>query len=241
MAGEPGDDKTLARIEVLKDLPKSEIEKLESLCRWRRCKAGQMLVEAGSPSKEVFFITLGRVNIVNVSASGKEVVYASLEEGRCFGELAAIDNQPRSASVVAAEPSTIAVLGAAQFCDLLNRHASVSLNVLMSLAQMVRMGDARIMELTSLAASQRVYAELIRMARPDAAVHSLWIVRPLPPLREIASRVSTTRETVARAMGQVYESGLVKRKGRNLYIMDRPKLEELISQIKMEVARKAGG
>ena len=56
--------------------------------------------------------------------------------------------------------------------------------------------------------------ESMRMAVPDAAVPSLWVVRPLPPLREIASRVSTTRETVARSLGQLYPTGLLRRKGR---------------------------
>ena len=240
MSTSPLDDKSLSGIRILSELPAEEIARIESFCRWRRCKAGQMLVQAGSPSKEVFFITRGRVNIVNVSQSGKEVVYASLRDGQCFGELAAIDDQPRSASVVAAEPATIAILPAPRFIDLLQCQASVAFNVLKNLAQMVRLGDDRIMELTALAAAERVYAELLRMARPDAAVQGLWIVRPLPPLREIASRVSTTRETVARAMGQVYENELVKRKGRNLYIMNRDRLEALISQIKIEVARKAG-
>ena len=71
--------------------------------------------------------------------------------------------------------------------------------VLQNLTAMVRSGDMRIMELSTVAATQRVYAELLRMARPDAAVPDLWVIHPLPPLREIASRVSTTRETVARA------------------------------------------
>ena len=74
----------------------------------------------------------------------------------------------------------------------------------------------------------RVYAELLRMAVPDAAVPGQWVIRPLPPLREIASHVSTTRETVARAMSSLYPSGLIKRKGRNLYIMDRQRFEELV-------------
>ena len=65
------------------------------------------------------------------------------------------------------------------------------------------------------------------MAVPDAVVPGQWVIRSLPPLRQIASRVGTTRETVARAMAQVYGVDLVRRKGRNLYLMDRAKLEAL--------------
>jgi DNA-binding GntR family transcriptional regulator len=71
------------------------------------------------------------------------------------------------------------------------------------------------------------------MARPDTAVPGRWVVRPLPPLREIAGRVSTTRETVARALGQLYPSGLVKRSGRTLYITDREKLQAFVQSLQV--------
>jgi CRP/FNR family cyclic AMP-dependent transcriptional regulator len=111
----------------------------------------------------------------------------------------------------------------------LHERAEITFRILKQLAVMVRNGDVRIMELSTLAATQRVYAELLRMAEPDAAGQSLWVIRSMPPLRDIASRVSTTRETVARALGQLYPTGLVRRKGRNLYLMDRGGLEKLVS------------
>jgi DNA-binding GntR family transcriptional regulator len=71
-------------------------------------------------------------------------------------------------------------------------------------------------------------------------VPGLWVVRPLPPLREVASRVSTTRETVARALSQLYPTGLVTRKGRNLYLMDRDKLEQLVKSLQADGEAKTG-
>jgi CRP-like cAMP-binding protein len=163
-----------------------------------------------------------------------------LPAGDCFGELAAIDSRPRSASVVAREPSLIAILDSQPFVDLLQRRGEVTFQVLRRMITMVRSGDVRIMELSTLAATHRVYAEILRMAVPDAAVSGLWVVRPLPPLREVASRVSTTRETVARALSQLYPSGVVRRKGRNLYLMDREKLEQLVKSLQADGEAKAG-
>jgi DNA-binding GntR family transcriptional regulator len=60
------------------------------------------------------------------------------------------------------------------------------------------------------------------------------VIHPLPPLREIASRISTTRETVARALSQLYPTGLLRRKGRSLYIMDRAKFQETLETLKNE-------
>jgi CRP/FNR family cyclic AMP-dependent transcriptional regulator len=228
------DEKTLAGIEMFADLDPEERRRIEAWCRWRRYRNNERIIERGSESREVFFIIKGAVNVVDLSLSGREIAFAKVYEGDSFGELAAIDGQPRSASVIAAENTLIAVLSADRFLDILQNQVAVTFKVLQRLALMVREGDIRIMELSTLAATQRVYSEILRRARPDAAVRGLWIVRPLPPLREIASRVSTTRETVARALSQLYPTELVRRKGRNLYLMDRKKLEELVISMQLE-------
>lgn len=222
--------RSLAGIRMFKGLDEKARRSLEEKCRWRRAKSGERIVEQGSATTEVFFVVEGSVNIVNTSISGREVAFANLPAGEFFGELSAIDGEPRSATAVAAEPSLVAFMPSKLFLNVLQERVEVTFELLLRLTRMVRAGDVRIMELSTLAATQRVYAELLRMAEPDAAVPDLWVVRPLPPLREIAGRVSTTRETVARAMSQLYASDLLRRKGRNLYLMDKAKLEAFVSQ-----------
>jgi CRP-like cAMP-binding protein len=229
MALRAAEARSLSGIAILDGLEDAARRRLEERCQWRRIPAGQTILERGSPCREVLFIAEGAVNIVNFSASGREIAYATLRAGDCFGELAAIDGQPRSATVVSAEPTLVAVLPAERFLELLKERVEVTFRVLSRLAAMVRSGDVRIMELSTLAATQRVYAEILRMAKPDPAGAGLHVIYPLPPLREVASRVSTTRETVARALSQLYPSGIIRRKGRSLYIMDRTKLEHLLA------------
>ncbi len=231
--------KSLRAIELFKTLDEAEIRRLEARCRWRRYRDGERVLDSGGASRDVYFVATGAVSIVNFSLSGKEVTLATAKAGSYFGELAAIDNQPRSASVVAVEDSLIAIMPGQTFIDLLNSRAEVTFSVAKRLAEIVRLSDQRIMELSTLAATQRVYAELLRMAEPDTAVPGLWVIRPLPPVREIASRDSTTRETAARALGQLYPTGLIRRKGRSLYLMDRDGLQEAINTLRMDKAAKA--
>ena len=231
---ESAESRTLAGIALFDGLDQATLGRLEAHCRWQRYRKGDRILEYGSASREVYFVIRGAVNIVNVSPMGREVAFATIGAGACFGELSAIDGEPRSASVVASEDTLLAVLLSDRFLDLLQDQAEVTFRLLQQLAHMVRAGDLRIMELSTLAASHRVYLELLRMAAPDVAVSGRWVVRPLPPLREIASRVSTTRETVARALSQLYQSGLVRRKGRMLYLMDREKLEDFIRSLQLE-------
>lgn len=221
-------EKSLAGVTLFEDLDPQVVKSLSEACRWRHYRRGERIIEQGSESREVLFITEGAVSIMGPSASGREVAFATLGQGNHIGELAAIDGEPRSASAIAQCDTTIAIMPSDRFLRLLQDDGRITLKLLRSLSYMIRSGDVRIMELSTLAATHRVYAEVLRLAVPDAAVPGQWVVRPLPPLREIASHVSTTRETVARALGGLYPSGLLRRKGRNLYIMDRPAFEKLI-------------
>ncbi len=222
-------ERSLAAIEIFSDLDPEALKRLSETCRWRRYRRGERIIEQGSESREVLFITEGSVSILVPSPTGREVAFASLGPGNHIGELAAIDGEPRSASAVALGDTTIAIMPSDRFLRLLQDDGRVALKLLHTLSRMVRNGDIRIIELSTLAATQRVYTEILRLAVPDAAVPGLWVVRPLPPLRQIASHISTTRETVARTLSALYQSGLLRRKGRNLYIMDRPAFEKLIN------------
>ena len=66
-------------------------------------------------------------------------------------------------------------------------------------------------------------------AEPDEVVPTLWVIKSLPPLRELASAAETTRELVSNALNHLYPSGLIRRKGNRLYILDRPALVNLLN------------
>ena len=222
---------TLAGIALFEGLDEGERGHIEARCQWRRYKARQMVFDRESPSREIFFVIRGAVRVVNYTLSGREIAFSTLVAGEHFGELAAIDGRPRSASVQANEDSLLAFLPAGAFLDLLRRRGEITFRVLERLVRVVRESNERIMDLSTLGAMQRVYAELLRLAVPDAASPDLWIIRPVPPAREIAGRTSTARETVARALGQLRQGGIVRRKGRNLYILDRARLERIVEML----------
>jgi CRP/FNR family transcriptional regulator, cyclic AMP receptor protein len=230
--------RSLSAFSLFSGMPEAALKPVEARCRWRNYDKGQTILDKGASSRDVFFVLKGSVAVVTFSPSGKEVTLATIKPGDSFGEMAAIDEQPRSASVTAIEKSELCVMPPELFLELVRAHGDIALHQLRRMARMVRMSDLRIMELSTLQAAQRVYAELMRMAQPDAAVPGLWVVRPLPPMHEIAGLTSTTRETVNRAISQLYPGGLLKRKGRNLYLMDRNKLEDLVRSLQAYNSQK---
>lgn len=221
----------LSGIELLKGLGDQELRVLEQACAWRRYSAGEQILDRDSDSRDVYFVAEGIVEIVNYSPSGREVAYATVPAGGFFGELSAIDGEPRSASVVADRTCLLASLSPERFTEILNQHGSIAYRVLCRLARIIRTCDDRIMDLSTLGAVQRVYQELLRMAKPDPVTPGSWLIYPLPRQHEIAARASTTRETVARVLSQLTSDGMIRRKEKSVYLNDRQGLKALIAKM----------
>lgn len=75
-----------------------------------RVRKGQVLLAVGLPATDVYVVLEGSVSVSLVSAQGRETVLRAIGAREMFGELAAIDGEPRSADVVAVENSTLLVI-----------------------------------------------------------------------------------------------------------------------------------
>ena len=212
-------------IRLLAPLTPAQRSVLASRCAWRRFRAGEVVLSREADDRDVLFLISGRVRVVNYAASGREIAYAVIEFGAHVGELAALDGGPRSASVEAVDACVIAFLPSGPFHELLLAHPQLAVAMLKNLARIIRQTDERITELSVMSAMQRIYRELHRLARalPDGTMG----VAPLPTQEQLAAVVGTTRETVARAIGQLARDGVVRRRGRELAILQPDLLEDL--------------
>ncbi len=216
----------LGRIELLSRLDSETPRNLEQSCRWRRVAAKETIVDSDDDQgHDVFFVAEGRVRIVNFSPAGKEIAFANIPQGGYFGELAALTDRPRTASVVAVTACCIAFLAPSIFRQLLLDHPELGIEVIRQLGEIVRQCDQRIMDLSAV---QRVHVELLSQAEVDESNPEQWIIRPFGTHSEIAAHASTTRETVARPMTALSVAGIVERKGRELFIYDHERLEEMV-------------
>ena len=223
---------TLAGIDLLAGLTPEQLSGLERLCRWKRYPARAQIIDRQSETRDVFFIVSGRVRVVNYSVSGQEITFSDMAEGGHFGELAALDGQPRSASVMALSDSLIASIPPKHFLGMLEKYPSVALKVMVHLAQMVRITTDRVMDLSTLGATNRVHADLLRRAQEFADGGNQVVIHPIPVHGDIASRVSTTRETVARVMNDLARQGIVERMKDTCVIRDMKRLLDMVEEIR---------
>lgn len=226
------DDRSLDGIRLLAVVPPEVRHQLEGLCRWRRFARGEKVVGHQDPTRDVFLIARGRVRVAIHAASGREISFEDLGEGDHFGEIAAIDGGSRSASVVALGRTTLAALSAPLFLDLCRRHPEVAVAAMQNMAGIVRRVSDRVVALSTLGAHNRVHAELLHLARSDASGGGdALTIDPLPRHAEIAARVSTTRETVARVIADLTRRRIVERRGDALVVHHRARLAAMVEDV----------
>jgi CRP-like cAMP-binding protein len=125
---------------------------------------------------------------------------------------------------------TVARMPASVFRATVHAHPDVCDQLLALLAGQVRILANRVNEFSTLDARHRIYAELLRLARPEAGKAHQAIVSPPPVHAEIAARVSSRREAVARELKALERAGLIERRRGALVLTDTAQLRQLIAQ-----------
>jgi len=180
----------------------------------KRFLPGHRLVSIGDQSKEVFYVTSGLVKIVVVSESGTESVFGLRAPGVFIGDMATLNNERRSADVVAVEPTTTVMVSATRFTHYLEAHPSVALALL-------RMQSRRLNEMTqrSMLGGRSVKAriaqrllELSTRSERDGVVELTQ--------SELAQFIDASREWTSKALGELRREGAIKTARGRIIILD---------------------
>ena len=155
--------------------------------------------------RDVYFIVSGEMRVALVSPSGRPLTYQVLGAGDMFGEVAAIDHLPRSASVTADTEAMLGRMPGPRFLGLIESSTEFALLVLKRMAQLNRRLSVRLLEYHAYDVKARVCAELLRLGEARS-----WDTFSITD-GDMASRVGTTRENVSRIHGELRKLKLIER------------------------------
>jgi CRP-like cAMP-binding protein len=219
---------SLTRIEIFAGLSPDAMLRLQKRCVWRRYEPGESIVGHLDSSKDVHFITAGEARATLYSVSGKVVTFTDLGPGEMFGEIAAIDGGPRSASIEARTRCVVAAMPAAAFEEVLRTESAVTQALLRRMAGRIRVLTTRIYEFSALAVNNRIQAEIVRLATPAPRGGKSVRIETAPTHAELASRVSTHREAVTRELNRLSRLGVIEQHGRTLIVVDVERLRKMV-------------
>lgn len=200
--------KSLGGVRILGSLDAGEIAALNLRCHWRRLPPKEWLLHQGHTGTDAYFLTDGTLRVVISTPGGNDVILTDLKAGDYFGEMPAIDGQPQSAGIVAISDATVACMPASVFRKVLHEHSEVIERVLRDFVSRTRLLHQRVSELHTMPVRHRIYAELVRRSRADPIDERRRLISPVPRHAEIAARVGTRRETVARELKALQRAGV---------------------------------
>lgn len=181
-------------------------------------RSGQFLISADDDNKDVFFVLRGAAKATIYTPNGREVSFISIAAGDCFGEFAAIDDAPRSASVLASGECLAARLSPTQYLDLIKTHPDMTFTTLTILVGHLRDLSRRVVDFNAKSADQRLCEALLDLAEKHARGHDEVLIDRPPTQAELAAFIFSSREGVAREMGRLRKAGLIGRQKRSLHI-----------------------
>jgi CRP/FNR family cyclic AMP-dependent transcriptional regulator len=199
-------------------------------CTTRHISAGEILVDYGDVARDVFLIQSGQVRAVLRFSIGKEAILGSFQRGEIVGEMSAIDDQTRSASLMAMCDCTVVAMPVAVFRDILKRNHEVSMALLRLQAKRIRQLNGRISDLSFLDTKHRLYNTLLRLSRTRMSGSHERVISPPIVHSELAEHIGSSRETVSREMSRLTRENLVERTTRAIIIRNPSELSSRISK-----------
>ena len=186
----------------------------------RSAPAGTQLFREGEPCKGLYIVATGRVTVYRASPDGREQVLHTQEAGQPIAEVPLFDGGPYPASARVVEPARLFFLPRDAFEWLYRNTPEIADAVIRDLGRRLRR-MVRLVEKISLRdVPARVAATLIEYAEAAGALQS-GAAFTLPRTQEaLARELGTSREGVARALGQLRRDGLIEQKGARVSVRD---------------------
>jgi CRP/FNR family transcriptional regulator, cyclic AMP receptor protein len=207
---------------VLSFLTADELEHVLGFVIAQRFGAGEVMFRKGDAGPSMMLITAGTVKISTLGADGREAVLAVLGEGEIIGEMAILDNKPRSADATALDPCEVLILRQRDFLPFLERNPAVAVRLLGMMSERLRRTSELLEDRMLRHLPGRLAKALLDLGKCGEA--------PCPPgtrvpitvrQRVFASLIGTTRESLNKLLRAWEKEGLIRLE-RGAVVLERP-------------------
>ena len=208
-------------VSLFTGLDDRQLDSIWRLSVEQKFKKNEMILFEDEPDSRLFIIIKGTVKLTRISEEGRECIFSFLGEGDFFGELSLLDDEIRSTNAVAVKSSTIISFQRSDYVKIFRQFPQIILNLLREMTQRLRERDRMIKSMSLQNATGKVACTILRFADDAGDINMGQVEIPrLPPHRDIANMVGTSRETISRAINWLTEHGYLQKEGGRLIIKD---------------------
>jgi CRP-like cAMP-binding protein len=131
----------IRKYEFFKNLPDSVLVELSQEIEELSLDSGEELYRRGDPGDALYVIQTGWIKLVGEDSDGSEVVLNQVGPGNIIGEMAMLDQEPRSAGVVALTPTKLLKLQSELFVEVLKQEPSIGIQVIRDISERLRFAN----------------------------------------------------------------------------------------------------
>ena len=211
--------------ELFAEVPDDVLARIAEVGRVRSYRAATYVTMQGDPSREVYLLLAGSLEITSASPASGPQLQGRISPVRLFGELGVLADVERTASVLCLAESRIWVLEREPFLSLVGQRPELASGLLQALAKQVIAKEGSAEDLVWLDLKGRLAKRLLTLATTEGPGGDLVV----PPVTQadLAALCGVSRESVSKTLVMFGRRGLVRREGRRYVLLDPATLHRL--------------
>ncbi len=219
------------KFDLFSELDDRELASIAAVAKTRRYAKDDVIFHESEAGDVFFLIKEGKVKVTMISPEGKEIILSMLGPGDFFGEMALLDDEPRSATVVAMEPLELVTIWRSDFLQILQENFSITRKVLAEISRRLRKMSTRAESLATMDVYGRLARFFLDLAKESGKqLDNGYVAITRPTHQAIANMIGTSRETVSRLIHDLMRQDLLLSEGKTIYLR-----KSAIDQFRAEV------
>ncbi|MFC1925916.1 Crp/Fnr family transcriptional regulator [Chloroflexota bacterium] len=217
----------LKNVPLFASLKPADYADLARITKVHKYKKGDNIFHQEDPGSTLYIIISGQVKVTIDSHEGCEAILAILSDGEFFGELSLLDQEPRSANVVAMLDTQTLVLHRHDFLNFLNTRHEMAVDMLAALSRRLRGADVSIQDAVFLKVPARLAKRLLELGQRHGIQTSRGVEIGLRlTQQDLADLIGASRVAVNKQLRLFQTEGLIDIEKQRFTITRPEELEE---------------
>ena len=223
----------LGRVPAFSTLEASDLQRIAEVAVPRAFEPGQMVFREGDASDTCYVVREGHMRAVRTRGDGRTITLATFGPGDIFGELAMFEDERRSATVEAIEPTGVVGVLGPDMRRLMGEHPQIATRLLVALARRLRESNERLARRSFQTVQSRVasaLSEMVAQARfqsPEAPTEHQDVAISATQA-DLARLAGSSRESASRFLAVLERAGIITQGRGKLIVHDSAALERYV-------------
>jgi CRP/FNR family transcriptional regulator len=222
----------LGRVPVFSTLVESDLERISEAAVPRHFEPGEVVFREGDSSDTCYIVRDGLTRAIREHGDGRVITLATFGPGEIFGELAMFEDERRSATVEATEPTDVVAVLGPDMRRLMVEHPEISTRLVIALGRRLRESNERLTRQSFQTVQSRVATVLSQLAaheldaRDDGGGDRDVLVTATQA--ELAQLAGSSRESASRFLAVLERAGVISQGRGRLTVHDLDALKQYV-------------